>query len=299
MSQNTQTIQHPRLQAWFEKGRYRQLCGHSIFTIDEGEAHLPVIILVHGFPTASWDWQGIWSSLRENYRLVSLDMLGFGFSDKPNRRDYTIHKQADLFDALIEQLDLQQYHVFAHDYGDSVAQELLARQLEGKGKGQWLSGCFLNGGLFPETHYATRMQRLLLSPLGALLNRLTGFKQFSKSFSAVFGKQTQPSELELREFWELIYFNDGRHLFSNLITYINDRRQHRERWVNVLKQSPVPLSLINGSVDPVSGQHMVARYKELECRLDHLLELSEIGHYPQVEAPQRVAKAYLSFVSSI
>jgi len=81
------------------------------------------------------------------------------------------------------------------------------------------------------------------------------------------------------------------------MTYINDRREHRERWVSGLQNAQVPMALINGSVDPVSGKHMVARYKELNCRLDYLAELNEIGHYPQVEDPKGVLEHYLRFIA--
>jgi len=292
------SFENASLQQWYQRGQLKQLCDHSIFTIDEGSTDKPAIVLIHGFPTSTWDWQPIWSTLRKKYRLVCLDMLGFGFSDKPNQRNYTIHRQADLFEALIAELNLHQYHVLAHDYGDTVTQELLARQIEGRGAGSLLSCCFLNGGLFPETHRALLVQKLMLSPLGKVINRFAGFKQFSASFSSVFGTATKPSEQALREFWEVINFNQGRHLFYNGITYILDRREHRSRWVNALQKSPVPLSLINGSADPVSGAHMIERYKELDCRLDHLKELPKIGHYPQVEAPFNVAESYLSFLAS-
>ncbi|MDG1322225.1 MAG: alpha/beta hydrolase, partial [Porticoccaceae bacterium] len=154
-------------------------------------------------------------------------------------------------------------------------------------------------GLFPETHRALLTQKLLLSPLGKFLNRLTGFSKFSRNFSSVFGPQSKPTEQELSHFWWLINFNNGKHIFHNLITYMRDRLEHRERWVNALQKSPVPLGLINGSVDPVSGAHMVARYKELECRLDYLAELPLIGHYPQVEAPTEVTKHYQEYLKSV
>ena len=273
--------------------------GHSIFVVDEGAKTLPTIVLLHGFPTASWDWVPIWQTLSRNYRLIALDMLGFGLSEKPNHRNYTIHQQADIVEALIKDKQLKKFHVLAHDYGDTVAQELLARQVEGCGEGAWLSCCFLNGGLFPETHRALLTQKLLLSPLGKFLNRLTGFSKFSRNFSSVFGPQSKPTEQELLHFWWLINFNNGKHIFHNLITYMRDRLEHRDRWVNALQKSTVPLGLINGSVDPVSGAHMVARYKELECRLDYLAELPLIGHYPQVEAPAEVIKHYQEYLESL
>ena len=281
---------------WQSRGKLEAVLGHSIFVLDEGDSSLPTIVLLHGFPTSSWDWQPIWSELVKNYRLIALDMLGFGFSDKPNSRTYTIHGQADIVEALVKTKGLTNFHVLAHDYGDTVAQELLARQLEGAGSGTWLSCCLLNGGLFPETHRALLTQKLLLSPLGKFLNRLTGYSKFSKNFSSVFGPQSKPLEQDLENFWWLINVNNGKHIFHNLITYMRDRIEHRERWVSALQKSTIPLAVINGSVDPVSGAHMVARYKELNCRLDYLAQLSVIGHYPQVEAPKEVYSHYQHFI---
>lgn len=293
----TAPLPFPSLQQWRERGAVVPLLGHEIFYIEEGDPSLPTLLLIHGFPTSSWDWHKVWPALRQNYRIVALDMLGFGFSDKPDRRDYTLHRQADLVEALVAHVGLTHFHVLAHDYGDSVAQELLARQNAGIGVGQWLSCCFLNGGLFPETHRALLTQKLLLGPLGPMLNRLFGKTQFDRAFSKVFGAATKPDAQELAEFWTLIKYKDGKHIFHNLITYMRDRRQHRERWLAALREAKIPLALINGSVDPVSGAHMVARFRELACRLDYLAELPAIGHYPQVEAPGPVAAHYVEFLS--
>lgn len=284
---------------WRTRGQLKTVLGHSIFVVDEGAADLPTILLLHGFPTSSWDWQPIWGELAKQYRLVALDMLGFGFSDKPNNRGYTIHGQADIVDALVETMQLERFHVLAHDYGDTVAQELLARQLEGSGNGNWLSCCFLNGGLFPETHHALLTQRLLLSPIGALINRLADYKGFCRNFSSVFGDDTKPTEQELQTFWQLININEGKHIFHNLITYMRDRILHRERWVSALQQSSIALGVINGSVDPVSGAHMVERYQQLNCRLDYLAALPRIGHYPQVEAPAQVLSHYQEYLKLV
>jgi len=287
------------VQQWRARGEFHQLCGHSIFVLDEGAPERPTILLIHGFPTSSWDWHAIWDTLAKHYRIIALDMLGFGFSDKPNNRFYTIQGQADIIEALIETKQLTSFHVLAHDYGDTVAQELLARQVEGTGAGSWLSGCFLNGGLFPETHRALFTQKLLLSPIGGLVNRLSNYTKFIHSFTSVFGANSQPTAHALETFWALININQGRHVFHNLMTYIHDRIEHRERWVAALQTSTVPLALINGSVDPVSGAHMVARYQELACRLDYLVQLPNIGHYPQVEAPEDLASHYREYLKRV
>ncbi|NNC99386.1 MAG: alpha/beta hydrolase [Gammaproteobacteria bacterium] len=299
MSRIPARVLSPELQHWMDKGQFHRLQKRNIFAIDEGNADLPVILLIHGFPTSSWDFVNIWNSLARHYRLISLDMLGFGFSDKPDNRRYKISKQADLFELLVARLQIAEFHILAHDYGVSVAQELLSRQQQGDAVGECLSCCFLNGGLFPESHRARLIQKLLLSPAGKLVNHLNGFRMFSNSFSGVFGENTKPTRHELTLFWELINFNGGKHVFHNLITYMNERRQYRERWLSALQSAKMPLALINGSADPVSGSHMVDRYRNLGCRLDYLAQIEEVGHYPQAEDPVQVAGHYFRFLRQV
>ena len=281
---------------WHQRGTHRTLIGRSIFVIDEGAMDQDTIVLIHGFPTASWDWHRIWPALQQQYRVVALDMLGFGFSDKPAQHSYSIHEQADFIEALVRELGLTRFHVLAHDYGDTVAQELLARQNAGNGAGEWLSVCFLNGGLFPETHRALLTQKLLLSPLGPLVNKFSNKRAFDRAMSKVFGPETKPDAQELADYWSLVMHNNGKHIFHNLITYMRDRRQHRERWAAAIRDAKIPVALINGSADPVSGKHMVARFRELELPLAYLAELPQIGHYPQMEAADQVALHYLEFL---
>jgi len=284
---------------WKQRGTIRQILGFDIFTMDEGHPAAGTILLIHGFPTSSWDWSPIWGALKANYRLVALDMLGFGYSDKPAKHTYSIMEQADIVEDCVQQMNLTNFHVLAHNYGDTVAQELLARQNERTGIGTWQSICFLNGGLFPETHNALLIQRLLLSPIGGLVNKLSNKTRFDASVSRTFGPDTKPSVFELDSFWTLINHKNGRHIFHKLITYMNDRIAHRERWVSALQDTKIPTALINGSYDPVSGAHMIARYKEIIGQPTYLAELVQIGHYPQVEAPDEVSNHYLKFLSSI
>lgn len=288
---------NPHITEFLHSGVFIELMGHSIYShsIAGTQSTQQTLLLIHGFPTSSWDWQKMSGLLAQLANLEAIDMLGFGFSDKPDKRDYTIHQQADLQLEYLKQKGIKEVHILCHDYGVSVAQEMLARQLEGSTNITIKSCCFLNGGLFPETHQALLIQKLLLSPIGPFLNRFLAFAQFKKSFASVFGAQTQPSEAELLDFWEIINYKSGKHLFHNLITYMRDRREHRARWLHALQASTAPLALINGSVDPVSGAHLVSRYKELNCRLDALAELPTVGHYPQVEDPYNVFNAYKSF----
>lgn len=287
------------LNTWKAAGDTFSYRGHEIFWRRDTRApsaNKPILTLIHGFPTASWDFYRIWDALCERFDVVTLDMIGFGFSAKPRDYAYSILDQADLFEHFWDLQDIQATHLLCHDYGDTVGQELLARQLDG-GSVQLQSICWLNGGLFPETHQARPVQKLLHSPLGSLISRLMGEPQFRRSFSAVFGAQTRPSEAELENFWALVRHNKGNLIFHKLIRYMAERRQHRERWVGALQNSPLPMRLIDGLADPVSGAHMLERYQQLIDSAD-VVGLNGIGHYPQTEAPDEVLRHFLAFINA-
>ena len=276
---------------WRKHSRTFVFRGHSIryWTAGQGEP----LLLIHGFPTASWDWHYLWQPLAQRYRVIACDMLGFGDSAKPLNHNYSLLEQADLQQALLADLQVEQpIHVLAHDYGDSVAQELLARHYEQRIE---VASCvFLNGGLFPETHRPVLMQKLLLSPLGWMIGRAFNRDGLVKSFRHIFGPQTGPSESELDDFWSLIETHRGPRIMHKLIGYIPERRVQRDRWVAAMQRDEVPLRVIDGEVDPISGAHMVERYRQLIAGADTVL-LPGIGHYPQIEAPVQVLKHYLAF----
>lgn len=262
-----------------------------------------MLLLLHGFPTASWDWNKIWNRLlAHRFRLIAPDFIGFGFSDKPRNYRYSIMDQADLVESLVGELGIEKAHVLAHDYGDTVMQELLARDIDRREAGeegvQYLSVALLNGGLFPETHMARRIQKLLLSRIGFVLTWFMGKEKLTKSFQEIFGPNTQASDQEMDEFWQLIAYKKGKYNFHKLIHYMTDRINNRERWVACLQNSPVPVRVIDGAYDPISGAHMVARYRELIPNPDTVL-LENIGHYPQTEAPEAVLKHYWEFLGLV
>ena len=96
----------------------------------------------------------------------------------------------------------------------------------------------------------------------------------------------------MHDFWRLTAESDGAVIWPSLLGYMEERRRNRERWVGPLQSTRVPLRVIDGAEDPVSGAHMVERYRELVPNPDTVL-LPGIGHYPQVEDPDGVVRAFL------
>ena len=255
------------LQQWQDSGRFLDWQGQQVFVLDSADqdasaASKPVLLLVHGYPTSTWDFQPLWAQLSAHFRVIGADLLGLGFSSKPRPHRYCMAEQADLMEFVLQQAGIERCHVLAHDYGDTVTQELLARDLL-RPESQYQSVILLNGGLFPETHRARFLQKLVAGPLGPLLARLTTRSKLLGTFSSVFGAATQPDADTSEAVWQLVNYNNGLQVLPPLLGYIAERRQHRERWVGALRNARMPLALINGSADPVSGAHMVTRFREV------------------------------------
>ena len=69
-------------------GTHRQLVGERVFTVDApsiGPEHHEPLLILHGFPTSSFDYAAVLDGLRAGRRVLLLDMLGYGLSAKPDR----------------------------------------------------------------------------------------------------------------------------------------------------------------------------------------------------------------------
>jgi pimeloyl-ACP methyl ester carboxylesterase len=289
------------MQGWKDKARYFDFQGHSIAYWTGGKESAKPLLLVHGFPTSSYDWHLVWDILGANHRLIACDMLGFGLSDKPKggfgAKGYTIHWQTDVQAALLEALAVRDFDALVHDYGVSVGQEMLARQQGGFGFGELGQCIFLNGGLFPDQHRPVLTQKIGVSPFGFALGYLMNRKGFAKSFSQVFGPSTKPSQAELDAYWQFINHKGGHRITHKLLHYIADRRTHKARWEAALVAAQDRIGLINGALDPVSGKHAFDKWREVvPFAQAHLLP--DVGHYPHVEAPERVAAKALEWLDA-
>lgn len=283
------------LKTWRKRAQYFEAGGNRLAYWRSGvDEDKPLVLLIHGYPTSSWDWSAVWPALKKSYRLAAIDMLGFGLSDKPKSITYRIRDQADLQEAFMAHLGEGEAHVLAHDYGDTVAQELLARHNERSLSFVVNSVFFLNGGLYPEMHRPRLAQKMGLSPAGPLLGLVMSEARLRRAFDEIFGPRTKASDEEIAGHWALIREQGGARLLHKLLHYIPDRAANRERWVGALTEARAPLKLLIGGADPVSGAHLHAHFRDQIPGADATL-LPDIGHYPQTEAPGEVVSAFEAF----
>ncbi|TDF38539.1 alpha/beta hydrolase [Alteromonadaceae bacterium M269] len=279
------------LQQWFNQGERVTYKGNKIFLIDKGSG--TTLLLIHGFPTSSWDWHKLFPTLTKHFRVLCLDMLGYGYSDKPENGNYTTHHQAEMIYELLKQRDIQELNIMAYSYGVSVVQEMLSMQLEHKVSFESL--CFLNGGLFRESNHPKLSQRLMLSRYGKFVVKLFNKSTLARNLKAIFGPDTQPSNELINEYWTLLNTHQGKRILPKLIQYLKERQIHGERWEETLRQAICPMQLIVGAQDSISGIEVANQFRKTVSQ-DNIHILDNIGHYPQLEAPDDVLAFYLPFV---
>jgi len=87
-----------------------------------GQPPREVLLFVHGNPTWSFYWRNLITHFRDRYRAVAVDHIGCGLSDKPTEKQYSFRLEQRVADLtrLIEQLDLQNITLVAHDWGGAI-----------------------------------------------------------------------------------------------------------------------------------------------------------------------------------
>lgn len=284
----------PGVRDWCLHGRLLRFRGHEVFVRVAGSG--PALVLIHGYPTASYDWHRIWPALSRCHTLVAVDMLGMGLSAKPARFDYRIAAHADLHEWLIGMMGLRRVCLMAHDLGVSVAQEMLARRMHDRSLAAIDAVVMLNGGLFPEAYRPRLILRLLSSPVGALIGARLSRPAFERSIRPLFGERAPPDAALLDDFWALVTHREGLRVAHQVGRFWQERLALRDRLVEPLVKQTVPVRFINGVSDPNSGGHMADRYTALVPDAD-VVRLDGVGHWPQLEQPDRVVSLSLEFLA--
>ena len=100
--------------------------GQNVFYREAGEKDAPVLLLMHGFPSSSHMFRDLIPALSDTYRVIAPDMPGFGFSDTPDRKDFTYNFEnlTNVIDGFVETLGLDHYAIYIFDYGAPVGLRL-------------------------------------------------------------------------------------------------------------------------------------------------------------------------------
>ena len=293
------------LQDWRDRGSYifLRLSEVSVFYLDIGKPDaLPdkTLLILHGFPESSYSFHKVISGLLAAFeRIVLFDMPGYGLSDKPiTGYTYSLFEQADSALQLWKQLGISGGHLLSHDMGDSVATELVARQVQGLLPAWFTSGfhsyTFTNGSMVLGLAKLRITQKILLSHWGKALSKFSTLGLFNQQVRSAHGNDNLSNQ-DIELLWENLCLQNGNHKNYLLIKYLNDRKRFEtQRWLPALKLTNIPIYLCWGEDDAVARVEMAHYLKKEICPQARLKTMPQTGHFCQIGKPETWVQTIVS-----
>ena len=280
-----------RPEDWRNKGKFITVFGRKIFVIDTGE-NKETLAILHGYPTSSYDYYKVLPALSEKYNVIIHDHLGFGFSDKPLEYSYSLIEQSDVALQLWKQLGLKKITLLAHDYGTSVATEILAKINRQQVDLEVVKIILCNGSMHIELSQLRTIQKLLKNKItGKWVAKLASYSIFKKNISNVYFDKSQVTEEELNAMWFQLQYKNGRKVIHFISNYLNERYFFWYRWIGALKETQIPTKIVWAKNDLVAVA-AIAKLLSKEIPNNDLFWIENCGHFPMLEKP----KEWVAFV---
>jgi len=283
---------------WQRRGSYLEVRGRRLFAVDLGPRDAPALLVLHGFPSSSSDFHRVVDRLAEEHRVVLHDHLGFGLSDKPARYSYSLLEQAEVAVEVWRQLGIESGHLIGHDYGTSVATEILARRERDLLPIGIDSVTLSNGSILIGLAKLRLSQQIARSRwLGPAFGRLVFAGYFKRVMRRLWGDRSRVVEADLDAMWAGIVHEQGNLRVHAISSYIDERYRFHERWVGALDRLDLPTLVLWARRDPVA---VAAIGSDLADRIPgaRLVWLEELGHYPMLEDPEAWSAPLIEFLHS-
>lgn len=287
---------------WHGAGTRVPTVDGRIFVRTEGALDRgPVILLLHGFPTSSWDYAAVMRRLAASSGLpvLAIDLLGFGLSDKPPTFRYRAYEQTDVVLSALGRLGVEEAHVVAHDGATAIAAELLARRERDLLRLAVRSVVFVAGTPLR----AARSSALAewMTPVGErqrAFAKPAGFGAFRREMRRLLAYPDTVSDDEWRVSWDLLTREHGLARWDRLVAARDEGEESDDRWSKALGRADVPALVMFCDRDPIapvrSGERLAAALAQGRLRV-----LRDVGHYPHIETPDVFAAEVMAFVASV
>lgn len=253
------------------------------------------LLLLHGFPESSFSFHKVLPEMTRKFsRIILPDFIGFGYSDKPKKNyAYSISDHANVACDVLAHLGIIDAHLICHDMGDTVGTELLSRQVENmlpptfKG---FRSVIFTNGSMAIE-HASLRItQKILLTPFGFVLSRLSLKKIFTHQIRSAHGNNNITSD-DIDRLWQQLNLKGGKNIIHLLILYYKDRiRYEASRYLPALGKLQIPIYFCWGTDDQVARLPIPYDIQKRFCPEAKIIEVQGMGHFGQIAEPVLWAK---------
>lgn len=282
---------------WKRTGCLIEVNGFKHFVVDADNGK-PCLLILHGYPTCTYDYHKVMPFLMQHFRVVMHDHLGFGYSDKPSNYSYSMMEQTDQALLLWKKLGIKEATILAHDYGTSIATELLARDERFKCADLKIKQMILcNGSMHVELAQLRLIQKLLLNRwAGPWVAKLSSRRTLAKNLQNIYADPHKITTSEVDALWEMMTYNQGRSVLHKTTQYIKQRETYWHRWIGALQSTQLLIHIVWAKNDPVAVVKM-ADVLHQEIHHSRLTLIDDVGHFPMLEAPEKWCAAVLNSLS--
>ena len=284
---------------WKAKGKFVEVNGHNLFVVEEGGSNKPTLLILHGYPSCSFDYHKVLPILSKKYRIIVHDHLGFGFSDKPLEYSYSLIDQADTALSLWKKLGVKKASILAHDYGTSVLTEVVAKWNLGYRPVDINAIVFGNGSILINMVKLLFAQRLLMNKkTGPILTNLATEAYFQYNLKKCWYDKSKYSKEEISVLYEIGMTKEARAVFPQISLYNHERKKFWNRWIsNGIYKTDIPIKIYWADKDPIAVIEMAHELKR-NIPTANLKILEDVGHYPMLEAAEFWSETVLGLLGA-
>lgn len=280
-------------QEWETKGFYITAFHKEVFVIEVGNHNTDTLVILHGYGTSSFDYYKTLDTLSKHYRVILLDLIGFGLSDKPKDEYFTIIQQTDIVLEAIRILQIKNLTLFGHGYGSHILNEIIVRknleQIE-------LS---IDEIIFCNLYMKINPAKITFSQLKKFkqiqempLEMLSSVGIYKKKIKELFFNSEKITDEELEQMWLLTQKKYGIHVIEYFSNYIEERNTFWYRWHRALRNSKIPIKMISSKNSPIALPEMIEVISN-QIPGNEILWIENSGHFPMLENPEELVELIL------
>ncbi len=269
--------------------KYFDINGQKLHYLDEGKGE--ILLFVHGTPSWSFDYRNIIKNLKEHYRCVAIDHIGFGLSSKPEHYDYSPQNHSNTLEKFVLAQALENITLVVHDFGGPIGLNFAIQHPE-----KIKNLIILNSWLWSSENDPDyiKLKKILKSPLLPFLYR---YLNFSPKFilPQSFGDKKLPKNL-LKQYTKPFADRTQRNgTLAFAQSLLNDQDWFEQLWNKRKTIAEKPTLFVWGMKDNVIKPHNLEKFQSSFSN-SKTMKLEKSGHFPQEEQPEKVIKAISDFL---
>jgi pimeloyl-ACP methyl ester carboxylesterase len=279
--------EHRALVPHAEASRFAEVGGVRVHYQEKGSG--PALVLIHGNNSSAYTWKDVFDTLAGEFRVVALDMKGFGFTAKPAGGDYRVEAQAALVVGLMDELKIERAVLVGSSLGGGVA---LAAAIDYPER---VGGLVLvDSAAFTDPRGASLAPSYVNWPyVGAAVTALalTSDGLVRDGLRKSFHDQSKVTDERVAAYYLPLTTRAGQRA-ARLVR----QQRHMARVEQLLGKVTQPALLIWGAEDRLI---LLEEGRRLRAALPdaRLVVFESCGHLPQEEMPERFAREVLAFAA--